>query len=59
MPQNTAKVPAATGPWPDGARNPVRSRYRKPGQFAAQGKTREFDLVSKSHANLLRRWSSL
>lgn len=27
--------------------------------FATQGKTREFDLITKSHANLLRRWSSL
>lgn len=25
--------------------------------FAGAGKTREFDLVSKSHANLLRRWA--
>jgi PKHD-type hydroxylase len=25
--------------------------------LAAQGKTREFDLVTKSHTNLLRRWA--
>jgi PKHD-type hydroxylase len=27
--------------------------------FEAHGKTREFDLVAKTHANLLRRWSRL
>ena len=29
------------------------------GPRPAQGKTHEFDFVTKSHANLLRRWSSL
>ena len=51
------RLGAKLRPRPGEARAAFRPRHRAPALFKREGKTAEFDLLSKSSANLLRMWA--